>query len=186
MVRPARTEETPVKTTLVLTFTGADRPGLVDLLSETIVAHGGNWQQSRMACLAGRFVGIVELTVGPGTEAALSDALGGLGERGLQVHVDRGAEGPAPAGARTLRLELTGNDRPGILHDITHALATRGVNVDEMNTECVEAPMAGGLLFKVEALLHLPPGLGLEALRSELEDLAGEMMVDLQIEESKD
>ena len=46
-------------TSLVLTFVGDDRPGLVNAVSQTVAAHGGTWLESRSARLAGKFAGVV-------------------------------------------------------------------------------------------------------------------------------
>jgi glycine cleavage system regulatory protein len=48
---------------LVLTVIGADRPGLVETLAQTIAEHGASWLESRMAHLAGHFVGLLRVSV---------------------------------------------------------------------------------------------------------------------------
>ena len=48
-------------TDLVLTLIGPDRPGLVEAVAEVVAAHGGNWLESRMARLAGKFAGILRI-----------------------------------------------------------------------------------------------------------------------------
>ena len=45
--------------TLVLTVIGDDRAGLVNALADVVTAHGGNWERSQLAELAGKFAGIV-------------------------------------------------------------------------------------------------------------------------------
>ena len=56
---------------LILTVIGDDRPGLVGELAAVISAHQGNWLESSMAQLAGKFAGIVEV----GVDATHADAL---------------------------------------------------------------------------------------------------------------
>lgn len=164
---------------LVLTFAGADRPGLVDLLSKTVLAHQGNWEESRMANLAGQFVGILRLTIPEASNDALQTALVALAKDGLDVTVV-GARAVQPrAQYNQLRLELTGNDRVGIVHDISHILARHGVNVEDLSTECVSAPVSGGLLFKATARLRCPAEISADDLRNALEELANELMVDI-------
>ena len=46
-----------MKSYLVMTVLGNDRPGLVRSLADTVASHGGNWLESRMARLAGQFPG---------------------------------------------------------------------------------------------------------------------------------
>ena len=63
---------------LVLTLIGPDRPGIVDSVSEVVAAHGGNWLESRMAHLAGKFAGVLCVEVADDQAAALEDALSRL------------------------------------------------------------------------------------------------------------
>jgi glycine cleavage system regulatory protein len=167
--------------TLVLTIMGDDRPGLVDALSGAIAAHGGNWEQSRMAHLARKFAGILQVQVPDDQVPALTAALEALEADGLlQVLVERGGEAPA-AGTRRLSLELVGQDRPGIVQQIAHALAQRGISIEQLETETRSASMAGGTLFHASAVLQAPRDLPLEDLESALEALANELMVDLEL-----
>ena len=172
-----------MRNTLVLTVLAADRTGLVELLAERIVAAGGNWEESRMARLAGQFAGILRVTCDAHRCDELSAALRALDAFGLQVTV-RGASSDrshsdAP-GAR-IQLQLTGADRPGIVRDISRVLAERGVNVEELESEVSSAPMSAEPLFTARARLLVPPGVALGDLRSGLEGLAGELMVDLAV-----
>jgi glycine cleavage system regulatory protein len=171
-----------VKTQLVVTIVSPDRPGLVDLVSKTLVAHDANWESSRMVRLGGRFAGVLLASVDPQGADALASALSKLGNDGMKVIVDRSGEATAAEG-RTLVLELVGQDRPGIVHDISAAIARRNVNVEELHTECDDAPMAGGQLFKLRAELRADASLDRDELRETLEGLAADLMVDLSIRE---
>jgi glycine cleavage system regulatory protein len=169
--------------TLVLTVIGDDRSGLVSALSGAIADHGGSWERSQMARLAGKFVGIVLVAVPDGQVDALVAALGPLSEHGLlDVAVERGSdEGPIGGEVSRLRLELVGADRPGIVHDISETLAARQVSIEELTTATREAPMAGGMLFEASATLLVPPTVPISDLQALLEDLANELMVDLSL-----
>ena len=81
-------------------------------------------------------------------------------------------------------LELLGQDRPGIVREVSHALASRGVNVEELDTACSSAPMSGETLFRARARLRLPADVPEEELRETLEKLADELMVDVAFDES--
>ncbi len=52
-------------TPLVLTLIGDDRAGLVSAVAGAVSEHGGNWDRSQMAELAGKFAGIVLVTIPP-------------------------------------------------------------------------------------------------------------------------
>jgi glycine cleavage system regulatory protein len=167
---------------LVHTVIGADRPGLVEALSKTVADHGASWLESRMAHLAGHFVGLLRVSVAEARAAELSDALRALEARGLRVIVEAAlGEGPDRSAPR-LRLELVGLDRPGIVREISRAIAERGVNVEELESHTSSAPMSGETLFHVEAWLRLPREGDPDELRTALEKLANEMMVELSLD----
>ncbi len=168
--------------TLVLTVVGDDRPGLVAELSAVLHAAGASWERSEMARLAGQFAGIVEVTVPADGVAALEPGWDRLRAAGLQVVVTGTDATPQPVGAR-LRLELVGNDRPGIVAEISGLLAKLAVSIEELSTEVREAPMAGGTLFEARAVLTVPDGLAEDELRSSLEALADELLVELSLAE---
>lgn len=183
-------------TTFVLTVVGADRPGLVSALSSAVADQGGNWLTSRMARLGGQFAGIVLVEVAPERASALRASLASLGSTGLRVDVTEAepeavsgpqagaspaAPTPAPSDGRTLLVALLGTDRPGIVRQITAALATRGVSIEELETGTREAPMAGGQLFEARARLRVPDDTDLDALRATLEQIADELLVELEL-----
>jgi glycine cleavage system regulatory protein len=165
---------------LVLTVIAEDQPGLVERIAACIAAHGGNWLESRMARMAGQFAGILRVEVAAEAHAGLVQALQALGSQGIRVQL--AASGSEPAGRfSAIRLELVGNDRPGIVRDITRVLAEQGVNLESLLTEVAPAPMSGELLFTAEALLAVPENLPLEQLQARLETLADDLMVELNL-----
>lgn len=166
---------------LVLTLLGADRPGLVQELSRVVSAHEANWEASRMARLAGKFAGILRVSVDPERAEALAADLRGLASAGLTVIVDAGAEADGLEDQRAFELEVVGTDRPGIVREIAAALASRGISVVELATDCGPAPMAGGMLFRAKAALRCPAAVGERQLREALEALADELMVDVDL-----
>ena len=167
---------------LVLTVVARDQPGIVEVLSQTVSDHGGNWLGSRMARLGGEFAGIVELHAPADRDVDLRNALAALEERGLRVQVAEASGADAPAGRTRLALEVVGNDRPGIVREISQVLARRGVNVDELDTRCESAAMAGDPLFRATAQLDVPAEVTVEALGEELEKIASDLMVDLHLQ----
>lgn len=168
--------------TFILTVTGHDRPGVVSALSAAINAHGGSWEDSQLSQLGGRFAGSVLVAVDDDRLDALVADLTALNEPGLQIDVERTDE-PVERESLRLHLELLGADRPGIVAEISASLAAHGVNIDELTTDVREAPMAGGTLFEARAVLSAPPGTSTEALRSQLEELGDEMMVEIRVSE---
>jgi glycine cleavage system regulatory protein len=174
-----------MRRSLVLTLLGPDRPGLVEAMAALIARHGGNWLESRMASLAGEFAGILRVEVDGESAAELETALRSLeADQGLAILVKGGREIEPPAG-RLLALELVGTDRPGIVREVSQALAAKGVNVEELETECASAPMTGETLFRARALLRLPRGAAEEELQTALESIAEDLMVDVTLEPAR-
>lgn len=171
-----------MNTSLVMTVIGRDRPGLVESVANLVTAHGGNWLESRMSRLGGQFAGILRVQVPADREVALASALGSLKVQGLTivVHTDQPAQ-PASKD-RLMFMELVGQDRPGIVRQISHTLAAYGVNVEELHTECASAPMSGEVLFKANAHLYVPDGCDLGKLRQELEKIASDLIVDISLD----
>ena len=163
---------------LVLTVIGDDRAGLVSALATVVASHGGNWEQSQMAELDGKFAGIVAVSVADDRADALIDALRPL-DGLLDVTVHHGDTRQDGAAGREFHLELVGGDRPGIVAEISAVLARHGINVGRLNTTTSEAPMSGERLFHASAVLAAPDGVDLDAVQRELEQLANELMVDL-------
>ncbi len=167
--------------TLVLTVIGDDRAGLVNAVADVITSHGGNWERSQMSELAGKFAGIVLVTVPDDRSDELVAALEPL--QGMLDVTAQMADADYTDGATTvISLELVGTDRPGIVSDITRVLSEYGVNIESLDTKTSHAPMAGGMLFEASAELEISPAVDLVALQHTLEQLANELMVDLTLE----
>src|SRR3954447_5118283 len=166
--------------TLILTVLGDDRPGLVSALSGPIKAHGASWERSQLSRLAGKFAGIVVVSVADGRLDALVADLMALDAEGLRVGLERTGEPDEPEPQR-LHLELLGADHPGIVAEISASLAAEDVSIEELTTDVRDAPMAGGTLFEASAVLNAPSATSTEALRSMLEGLADELMVEIRL-----
>ncbi|GAB4191775.1 MAG: glycine cleavage system protein R [Phycisphaeraceae bacterium] len=175
-----------MKHSLVLTVIGPDRPGLVETLAQTISEHQANWLESRMARLAGKFAGVLRVDVPHDQTQPLTEALGQLQSAGLHVVVESADDQPTETSPRTLTLTFIGHDRPGIVRDISHALAQHGVNVIELHTQVSSAPMTGEPLFKANATLHAPSSIPLDQLRDQLDQVAHQLDIDLTLDEAAD
>lgn len=167
-----------MQTPLVLTVISADKPGLVESIAQAINRHGGNWLESRMARMAGQFAGILRVDIAEQRVEALRVDLEGLTALGINVQVAVSAQTELPQ-QTTLHLSLVGNDRPGIVHEVSQVLARHGVNVEQLETGCEPAPMSSELLFRAEARLGVYPQTDLAALRQDLENIAADLMVEL-------
>ncbi len=166
---------------LVMTVIGPDRPGLVDSVAALVAEHEGNWLESRMSRLGGQFAGILRVEVPSEKEPALVAGLKKLESRGLTVVVHPDQPKPPAALAHQRVLEIVGQDRPGIVREISHALASFGVNVEELQTECSSAAMSGETLFKAHARLSIPASSDEAQIRQQLERIAADLIVEISL-----
>jgi glycine cleavage system regulatory protein len=162
-----------MRTCVVMTVLAPDRTGIVKALSETVAGHGGNWLESRMARMAGQFAGIVRIECEHSDADALVAALKSLD--GLSVVAHR-EDAPEETHHTTLILDVVGNDRPGIVRQLSSTIAGAGANLDDLHTALESAPMSGHPLFHATATVSLPddiaPGSLIESIENLSEDLA--------------
>ncbi|HYO42180.1 MAG TPA: ACT domain-containing protein [Candidatus Limnocylindrales bacterium] len=168
---------------LVLTLIGPDRPGIVDAVSKVVADNGGNWLESRMAHLAGKFAGVLCVEVAEDQAASLEAALEGLSASGLHVIVERSMPVEA-APARLTEIELLGLDRPGLVHEISELLATHRINVEELSTDRPAAAHSGSHMFHAHVRAAVPDDVDMVELHRGLERLASDLMVEIRLAES--
>ena len=168
-----------MNTCLVLTVISDDKPGLVETLAEVIADHKGSWLESSMSQLAGKFAGILRVSVATNRAQNLIDALSSLPAE-LKLVVEQAEAEELPDKPTTVDLNLMGNERPGIIREISHALAMLSVNVEQLSTHCDPAPMSGDVLFRARAVLQVPTGILVEDLQEVLERLADDLIVELK------
>ncbi len=170
---------------LVLTVIGDDQPGLVEQLATAISEHQGNWLESSMSQLSGKFAGIVCISLPDSQLAALKTRLNNL--PGLRIT----AEVAAPAGTesrsadnRRLKFSLLGHDRLGIVREVSQVLARHAVNVEELTTWTASAARSAAILFHANAELTASKNLDASALIRELEQISNDLMVDITLDET--
>ena len=168
---------------LVMTIIGPDRTGLVESVARTVAEHGGNWLESRMCRLGGEFAGILRIEIPSERKAPLLVALQDLQANGLQIVIRDDKPVSISAPSRNTKLEIVGGDRPGIVREITSALARANVNVEEFFSEVISAPMSGETLFKASVRLQLPENCDVAALKKDLEKIAADLLVDVSFAE---
>jgi glycine cleavage system regulatory protein len=166
---------------LVMTVIGEDRAGLVESVASIVAEHGGNWLESRMSRLGGQFAGIVQVEVPTEQEQLLAAALKDLSSRGLSVVVHSDQPKASVPDRPLSVLEIVGQDRLGIVRQISQALARFHVNVEELHSEVSSAAMSGEPLFKATARLSIPPSCNVNELQQTLEKIAADLIVDISL-----
>ena len=171
-----------MNTSIVLTIIADDQLGIIETVSNVLNKHDGNWTQSSMSSLAGQFAGILLAFVpGDNTNACLAE-LKALEAEGLRIIVRTSSDETLAENVEEYSLQLVGNDRHGIVHDITSIIASHKASVINLETSVEAASMGGGELFKARAQLLVPVNSDIFALEGELEDIANDLMVDIRFE----
>jgi len=165
---------------VILTVVGSDRPGLTKALADAVHDVGGNWLESHLARLGGRYVGSVLVDLPDGAMPALEAAARRIDAEGLSVTVLAAVE-QAPLDGTALRLELVGQDRPGIVREVTTVLAGLGVNIEDFTTSVETGAQSGLPLFRATARLLVPTAMSIDSVGAALEGISGEIMVDFTV-----
>lgn len=171
-----------MQTSLVLTVLSDDRPGLVKMISEVLREFEGNWTESRMIHLAGKFAGLLKVTAPESQVDLLVAALTGMQDDGIEITVEVVSDSSEVEKAETLALEVLGQDSPGIVNAITQELANLNVNVEEIVSEQRSAPMSSETLFYAKIDMSLPTGLSARDVQKALEAMPDQLMVDIQFD----
>jgi glycine cleavage system regulatory protein len=171
-----------VNSSYIITFIGDDRPGIVEQLSGVIQKNGGNWQESRLSQLGGKFAGLILVSLPADGGPALEADLGALATGNLSVSVTVTGESATPLPGRNIVLSVIGPDRQGIVQEISRALAQQQINVIEMDSRVDSAPMSAELLFRAEINAWIPETTNMENLRESLEKIADHMTLEIELE----
>lgn len=162
---------------VILTVVGSDRPGLTRALADAVYAAGGNWLESRLSRLGGKYVGSVLVELPGDRLGELEAAARTIDAEGLTVAIVPAATKGGRDG-QALDIEIVGQDRPGIVREVTTVLAGLDVNIEDFSSEIEGSAWSGAPLFRGRAKLLLPAKLSTEQVRDALEQISGEIMVD--------
>ena len=167
-------------TSVILSVIGSDRPGLTEALAGAVLSAGGNWLESRLSRLGGLYVGSVLVELDADRLEALRSAVRAVDAKGLEVRLAPAVEAPG-AGGEALQFSLVGQDRPGIVRQVTQVLSELEVNIEAFDSWISAEPYSGAALFHMEARLRLPRGLEAARVQAALEGISAEIMVDISL-----
>jgi glycine cleavage system regulatory protein len=163
---------------MIFTLVGKDKPGLLGSVSQTVFKLGGNWLSSNFSHMAGHFAGFVEVHIPDDKQQELVDTLSKHPH--LQIHLVSG-ESPAEQSQQTANINIMGNDKPGIVQELSTVLNQFNINIVKFNSSCGSAPNWGGLLFTANTTISIPDGFDLDTLREALEEIANDLVVDIEL-----
>lgn len=167
-----------MKREIVLSVIADDQPGIVQTLADTIAGHGGNWLDSSMSHLGGKFAGIVLLETSEERERELEDALRALDRRDMHITFEPTASSTAQP-HHYVMVSIVANDRPGIVGEISDLLARHDINIERLTTSVADTPMYSGRLFKARFQANLPADMSYDDLQHVLESASDDLMVEL-------
>ena len=171
-----------METSYIITFIGEDRPGLVEQLSSVIESNRGNWLESRLSQLGGKFTGLILVSLPDDSGAALETELKALSSSGLSVRVTAVTGSTAAVAGRDITLDVMGPDRLGIVREISRALADRQINVVEMDSHVSSAPMSAELIFTARIDAQIPDSTDMDDLSDTLDEIANTMTLEIDLE----
>ena len=166
----------------IVTFIGDDRPGLVEAVSRVIEKNKGNWLESRLSQLGGKFAGLVLVSLPSDSGAELEVTLKALTDHDLSIRVTPTNVGTAIDSIRDISLTVIGPDRLGIVREISRALASHHVNVVKMDSDVISAPMSGEHLFEARIDAEISRDTSLDDLSDTLDEIANQMTLDIELE----
>ena len=166
---------------IILTVVGSDQPGLTRAIADAVFEVGGNWLESHLSRLGGKYVGSVLVDLPAERLSDLEGALRGIDAIGLKVDLVAPLETSDREGQR-LVIDIVGQDRPGIVRTVTTVLAGLDVNIEAFTTAIEGSAWSGAPLFRAKAELRIPAGLAIREVREALEGISGEIMVDIAAE----
>ena len=168
---------------IVLTLTGHDRVGIVKEITNALVKHGGNVESSRMARLGGEFAMLALISLEEKDIPSFDADLKKLRAEGFQITLLQTEDGHARKyeGWLPYQIEVMGADHEGIIYEISHHLAQQGINFEDVETTTTPAPMSGTPLFKMQAVVLVPPNLPFNKWSGALEEIGDKLNVTVQV-----
>jgi glycine cleavage system regulatory protein len=170
-----------MKSRVILSALGSDRPGLTQALADAIFAAGGNWLESHLGHLGGKFVGAVLVELDDAAVPALEQAIRAVDARGLHVSIVAAGDEAEPSAGAPLAFEVIGQDRPGIVREVTAVLAGLQVNIEDFSSDTQPSSWSGEPLFRASAKLTIPATTTPDKVQAALEAISGEIMVDFAV-----
>lgn len=172
-----------MRTDIVLTLTGPDRVGIVEEVTGVLLDLGGNVGTGRMARLGGEFAILMLVSLPAVRLEALDAAFAPLADSGYKISMSptEPAPGVTEAEATTYRIDVTGADHEGIIHEIARGLSAQGINIESAETGTIEAPVSGVPLFFMSALVSVPDDLEEAEWLASLDEAAGHAGVDIEV-----
>jgi len=163
----------------ILTVIAKDKPGIVNTLSDVVLANQGSWMESSLSRLGGQFAGIISVRVPDDYLNDFKKALSEVLSDGINVKI-HGFDEQNIFDGKPAKISVEANDRPGIIDEISSVLVEKNVNVEKLVSLCESASMAGYELFKADIDVTLPDYFTVTKLQAVLEQVSDDLIVTIK------
>ena len=167
--------------TLIVSILCKDRPGITKQFAQPISLYGGNWLESQLVQMAGKFAGVIRVGVPSEQAKTLEKALLALSGTGVQIQIDHAEQAANSTTENLAQFSLAGPDRKGIVFEISQAFAEHQINIESLNTHCSSMPYSGDPLFEADGTISVPQNIDIDELQEQLLSIADQLGVDVQL-----
>lgn len=188
----------------VITVLSNDKPGVIDAVAQCVKQHGGNWLESKLAQMAGKFVGVIRIRVDKTEFEPLKQSLSLLKQNGIHttyeviykdigskgIDANKSLEGNIDFDSKKAHLRASfhaiGPDRKGIIKELSSAFLAKNINVDTLETKLSSMPYSGDPLFEAAGEVDIPGNSDnndqrLNELHQQLDDIADDLGIDISL-----
>ncbi len=161
----------------MMSLVGRDQPGIVAQVTEALFEAGAALGEATMMRLGCNFTIMMMVEV-EGSRGLLDEVLAPVtGKLGLHLHVDAIDPGLHQHQIPDLRVVVHGADRPGIVAQVTGALAEVGFDVTDLDSQVAGSEVAPIYILLIEGVAHQ----GDEVIHKALEPLSEN--IEFRVEE---
>ena len=178
-----KTNTSTNKSFLVISALGADRPGIINEFTESILNNGCNIVDSRMSVLGGEFALMLMVEGNWNTLSKVEKSLQGLGELlGLTIISKQTKQREGTQQLIPYSVEVVSLDHPGIVNKLANFFSQRKINIENLNTNTYAAAHTGAKMVSVNMTVELPAETHIPRLRDEFLDFCDQLNLDAMIE----
>jgi glycine cleavage system regulatory protein len=163
---------------VVLTLIADDRAGIVETIADVVRQNSGNWLESRMVSLSGKFAGLLSVEIADEHKPALITAMAGLAEQGINISVEQ-TTGVTNDIQENWLIDIVGQDAPGIVQEISRNIALIGGHVVEISSERAPASMSGEMMFLAAYAVHIPSDMDIDEVQKSVESVSFDLSVEI-------
>ena len=164
---------------LAITAIGADRPGIVNELTEVLLKADLNVEDSRMSVLGGEFAIILLVT---GKPESISELNKEQMEQtlGLNLLIKPTTQASSTDHHTRYHIQVEGMDNPGIVHTLARYLSKQHINIVNMQTDSGHAAHTGSPMFNVYMLVDIPTDLSIDQVKDEFSKECDALNMDVE------